>query len=312
MHKKSLSNKKNGSGTSLWRAVLLERRWPFRYVVKFERIKRLFSFFLESHIQNTVTTEIPRDDAILSIGITTFKRRSRLLKKLLLKIRKFSKAEIFLMINNNYKVKFNNKYRKNLLRSLSKIENCLPFFFPSFTSLSKMWNTLIINSSTEYILILNDDIILKNKDFEKIIIGEIRKGHELFTINNTWSNFVISKTIANELNYFDERLLAYGEEDSDMLWRYIEKFHKHPHTIRISGITNMLEGGHHTKTQNLRYVQLGSQYKPLFNRNFIFKKYEEGGEISGMYDKPFKRSNEIKDKQQYPYENFKKENIDKL
>lgn len=214
-------------------------------------------------------------------------------------------------VNNNYKAKFNNKYRRNLLRFLSKIEDCHPCFFPSFTSLSKMWNTLIINSSSEYILILNDDIILKNRDFEKIIISEIQKGHELFTINNSWSNFVISKNITSELNYFDERLLAWGEEDGDMVWRYIAKFHNYPHSIKMSGMDH-IQSARNIKLQNLRYIQVGTGYKPFFNRDFIFKKYEKGGEISGMFGQPYRRSNSIEDMEQYPYEKFKKEKIDNL
>jgi len=256
---------------------------------------------------------------MLSIGITTFKRRFELLKSLVNSIKSFDEnIEIIITINADYEQEFDENYRKSLCEFISSTKNCYPVFFPSFTSLSKMWNTLILHSTNEHILILNDDLIFDNENIIPEILNkisnkknEIDSNVDLFTINNSWCHFVISKKMAYKLKYFDERLLAWGEEDGDMVWRFIKEFGEPPTNINIEGIRNLYEG-YDIQPQNIDSEKACRAFRPKFNRHWAYKhKYKKSilG-IKGMFDYTCKRV--IKDEQQYPYEKFKWENKDKL
>lgn len=256
---------------------------------------------------------------MLSIGITTFARRFDLLKRLIKDIRGIDKdIEIIVTINADYQKEFDEQYRSELCSFLSQVNNCFPIFFPSFTSLSKMWNTLIIHSSNEHILILNDDINFNNEQIIAEITNKIsaRKGKidpycDLFTINKSWSYFVISKEIAHKLKYFDERLLAFGEEDGDMVWRFIKEFGFKHENIEIDGLKNIGEG-YEIRPANLNSQEACGAFRPIFNREQLYKrKYKKAfWGIKGMFD--YKCIKILNDVQQYPYEEFKRANINKL
>lgn len=221
-------------------------------------------------------------------------------------------------VNADYKEEFAEEYRKNILQLASETKNCFPVLFPTFTSLSKMWNTVIINSTNEFILMLNDDIEFENEnilDTVKSKIAEIKKlnelSTELFLINESWAHFVASKKIIDRLGYFDERLLAFGEEDGDMVWRYIKIFGKRPENIKIDGLSNVQEG-YKIPHPNMQVEDIKDiRFVPKFNRDFINKKYKRvlfG--IKGMFDHKVKAV--IPNLKQYPYEKFKRENYEKM
>jgi len=241
-----------------------------------------------------------------SIGITTFKRRQRLLRNLVSSIRRYTNRPILITVNSDYKTPLDPEYVKQMLAFCSGFDNVLPTFFPAFSSLAKMWNTLIVNAATPSVLILNDDILLDDDVF-----AAIPEEKELLLLNGGWSHFLISKRMARSLNFFDERLLAYGEEDGDMTWKYINLYGESPPTFAVAGIRNLGEG-YRNNTSRLALLDIGGQvFRPAFNREFLFKQmYEKGGTISGMFGEPHRRV--IEDEQQYPYEAFKEENGDRL
>ena len=252
---------------------------------------------------------------MLSIGITTFKRRFDLLKDLINQIRSFDEdINILITINADNDEDFDEEYRKSVLEFLSTVKNTYPIFFPSFTGLSKMWNTLIVHSPTDHILILNDDIRFKNSQIipsvRSVIINKkkvIDPAKELLIINNSWSHFVISKQIAHKLKYFDERLIAFGEEDGDMFWRFIKTFGSSPNQIEIEGISNIAEG-RDLSISNIETTKLCGSERPVFNTKFIYEyKYKKSRwGIKGMFNYVSKCvSNTL---QQYPYEKFKWDN----
>jgi len=247
---------------------------------------------------------------MLSIGITTFKRRLQLLKNLIKQIRHFDKfVDILVTVNGDNDAQFDESYRKDLLNFMAQTDNVFPIFFPSFSGLSKMWNTLIIHSPTEHILILNDDIILNEDSNIFPTISEVIQREELFVLNDSWAHFVISKKIAYLLKYFDERLLAFGEEDGDMVWRFIQMFGKPPPDVIVRGISNICEGYHISPT-NIETCMVGRRQVPKFNRYFMFNhKYRftnNAEDIKGMFDAPCQKL--LQDVQQYPYEEFKEKN----
>lgn len=259
---------------------------------------------------------------MLSIGITTFKRRFDLLKNLINQIRSYDEnINILITVNADNDEDVDEDYRSSLLEYLSTVKNTYPIFFPAFTGLSKMWNTLIVHSPTDHILILNDDINFENFEIIPLINAELaqKKGEndsekDLLIINNSWSHFVISKQIAHNLKYFDERLIAFGEEDGDMFWRFIKTYKHSPSQITIEGISNIAEG-RAVPASNIETVKLCGSERPIFNTEFIYNcKYKKAfWGIKGM----FNHCSICKEKtsQQYPYEEFKwknKQNIKKF
>jgi hypothetical protein len=165
---------------------------------------------------------------------------------------------------------------------------------------------LIVNAATPSILILNDDILLDADIFTAIPVQQ-----ELLLLNGGWSHFLISKRMARSLNFFDERLLAYGEEDGDMTWKYVSLYGHNPPTFNVAGIRNLREG-YRNNSSRLALVDVAGQvYRPVFNREFLFEQmYAKGGTISGMFGEPHRRV--IEDEKQYPYEAFKEANSDRL
>ena len=243
------------------------------------------------------------------IGITTFKRRESMLYSLIESIRKFTDTGIMVMVNADFKEPFDVEYAKRVLTFCSKYDNVIPTIFQTFTSLSKMWNTIIINSPKSYNLILNDDIDIQSDIF--VSIDNYIDDNAMFKINNSFSHFVISKEKAITLNFFDERLLAFGEEDGDMTWKYENYFGQGLPSLYIDGINNKREG-YRDNSSKLSLIDIdGYVFRPSFNRNYIFGSlYNSGSGPCGMFGSPHKRI--CTDMIQYPYEQFKIDNFDKL
>jgi hypothetical protein len=239
-----------------------------------------------------------------SICITTFRERQEIVKDLITSIRSFTEEhDIILLINGNNEEKMDETYRKDILSFCASIKNCYPIVCPEFKSLSKLWNTGIIFSNTEYNLVLNDDTKIENsKSFDIILNAILNNKEQLFTINGTFSHFVITKTVLHNLNYFDERLIAFGEEDGDLVHSYILKYKKPVPSIYIEKFNNT-----HAYNLTSKNLEIHTDNKPRFNRDFTKIKYKEDPKgICGMNPTPIKRI--ISDKQQYPYEQFVKNN----
>jgi hypothetical protein len=240
-----------------------------------------------------------------SIGIATFNKRfNQYFKPLIKFIKENSKLDIIVCVNGSLREPFDEEYRKELLSYISLYSNIYPMFFTSFRSLSKLWNNLIINSNKDNILILNDDIEILDKEFFYDVEKAIN--NKLFTINNSWSHFVANKLEMLELGFFDERLLGIGEEDGDMVHRYIKKYSHYPNNIISKNLKNI------SSNENQINMKKGVGKYSLFNREFMFNykfKKDDNG-IKGMFDHPVEQV--LKDEKLYPYEKFYLNNINNL
>jgi len=243
-----------------------------------------------------------------SIGITTFERRLESLTRMVKYLKRCDPDIIInLAINGEIETPFSEEYRRGILKLCLEWGNIFPIFHQEFRSLAKLWNTLVINSVTEYNLILNDDLLFdESKNFVEILSGVISSnpGQECFTINNSFSHFVVTKNLLDQMNYFDERLLLHGYEDGDFVWRYIEKYSNYPSSINLPIIVNIHQTGKNDPTMLALNCELGYADKPRFNQEFIMFKYNEDSKslISGMFGKPYKKI--LEDYRQYPYESF--------
>lgn len=113
----------------------------------------------------------------------------------------------------------------------------------------------------------------------------------------------------NELGYFDERLLGFGEEDGDITWRFIDKYKKPIGEMQTGGVVNIVSDIRHD------YIKPGVGKYSLYNRKFMFEeKYVCGPEYEGhpvgMFGQPCKMV--IETQSALPYEGYFLENKIKL
>ncbi|MCX7429471.1 MAG: hypothetical protein NTY17_00340, partial [Planctomycetia bacterium] len=114
---------------------------------------------------------------MLSIGITTFKRRLKSVEDMVSYLKSCDKNIIInLAVNGEVAEDFDEDYRKNILTICLQYDNVFPFFYQEFRSLSKLWNNLIISSKTEYNLILNDDLIFGSSGNIVALAGRFQGG----------------------------------------------------------------------------------------------------------------------------------------
>lgn len=245
-----------------------------------------------------------------TIGITTFEDRFDMLYNLIYQIRKQTNFDILIAINGKYNCNFSNEYRKKILNLCLQYDNIYPIFFPEQRGLSKLWNTLCIHSKHDWVAIFNDDIEIYKDDVFFYLGKNIDNSYfDLCRINGSFSHFAIHKNIIDEIGYFDERLLGFGEEDGDIIYRYIDKYKKGVSEWGIDGIKNLVTW---IRDENIRP---GISKYSAFNREFIFNsatpKYvpNESG-IDGMFG--IKHLKMIEDEKQYPYESFFKKNKNSL
>ncbi len=248
---------------------------------------------------------------MLSIGITTFKHRYRKYFSPLMTSftmgRNTEELEFIIAINGEHKEKFDENYRSEILMEMSCWKNTYPMMFPKFRGLSKLWNSIVINATEEYILLLNDDVTITASNFIQHVKECIAQCQTSFKINGSWSHVVLKRSEIAEVGYFDERLLGIGEEDGDFEWRYQEKFGKGFLSLNIPGIVNHVDMSHIPTN-----ITPGIGKYSKFNRDYMFNgiyQVKPEGKVLGMISEPLVR-NEMKE--QYPHEKFFEENKDKL
>jgi glycosyltransferase involved in cell wall biosynthesis len=242
-----------------------------------------------------------------TIGITTFSARNNYLTKLLEQIRFFTDAPIIITINGEKEGKLSDEYMNKIFELCLKFKQIYPIFFQEIRGLSKMWNTIIVHSASDNILLLNDDIEIHNDDVFKIV-GNLSNNpnfNSICKLNGSFSHFMVKKKCIEKIGFFDERLLGFGEEDGDITYRLI-KHNIELHSLGSSGLINIVSDVRHSE------VKPGIGKYSKFNRDFIYgQKYVVTNEgIRGMFDTPMKEN--LDNENAYPYEVFFRENKSKL
>lgn len=245
-----------------------------------------------------------------TICITTFSKRFSYLEKLLNQIRSFTDKDILIAINGDYKKKFNNEYRSKILELCNSFDNIYPIFFPEQRGMSKLWNTLIVHSKTDWCFILNDDVEITSDNIFQFANNKLDDNPEIYRINGWFSHFFIHKSLIDDLGYFDERYLGFGEEDHDIFFRYIEKYNRWLPDFFIGGIHNLITLVIDEGIQTIP----GGKYT-LFNRTFSFnqenpKYVPDPNGIKGTFGTEMRKN--LPDTNAYPYERFFQENKYKI
>lgn len=239
-----------------------------------------------------------------TIAITTFSKRYEFIEKLIPQIREYTKNKILVIINGEKDGKFDEQYRINILKLCMENENVFPICYIETRGLSKMWNTALIASDEDNVLILNDDIeIITGDIFDKTSNHIMSNDYNGLTkMNSSFSHFIVNKILMESIGYFDERLLGFGEEDGDISYRLL-KINKNVGNISVNGVINIVSNIRH------EHVTAGIGKYSNFNREFIYAnkyKADNSSKIRGMFDTPMVEllNNEI----QYPYETFFRNN----
>jgi hypothetical protein len=152
----------------------------------------------------------------LSIGIATFMNRyDDCLVPLIYKLTKlFPDCEIIIVANGHILRREQEVYLKKISLFCSNFENVKLFMHNNPRGLSEIWNQIIRVSSNEDVLILNDDVDLKI-EFNKSILEVLTRHKEITLLNNSWSHFLINKSLMKTVGGFDEGLKEIGGEDDD-------------------------------------------------------------------------------------------------
>lgn len=247
-----------------------------------------------------------------SIGITTYSGRFEELCNLITSIKsKRQDSRIILAINGDINKEFNEEYRENILHLCNYFSKIFPIFFSEFRCLSKLWNSILIHSPENLVFLTQDDVEIRDSLFFNELESNIERFEEKsFKINSSWSHVLLNKKEVEEVNWFDERLLALGEEDGDFEWRYVSRYGGEFFRNTSSPYINHY-GDTSTITEEEKKIR--GRDNNTFNRNFLLnEKYKESeqGKRKGIINKKLilkKPSLKI-----YPYEKFHKDNRYKI
>lgn len=204
-----------------------------------------------------------------SIGVVTYVNRYYTYFKpnILSLLENFPDKQIICVINGHPNKLKNIAYLKEITQWLSSL-NIQYITFEEHQSLAKCWNWILLMSCAQNNLFLNDDILVKDKfrlDFEK----NLNEENVFFTINRSFSHFLINKSVIRKIGWFDERFLGIGEEDGDYLFRMVLG------NIKMSDflcrdIINFIAPGDDPSFQNISPMR--GKYASV-NREFMDKKW---------------------------------------
>jgi len=168
-----------------------------------------------------------------AIGIPTYNRADLLVESVLNYINiDFKDIDIHIIDNG----------KQNLQFLCDIMDNVYVYEQDENLGVAKSWNKLCkrIFQDYEYALIINDDVYLGyNTEFVESKITQYP--NTLITSFASWSMFIISKSIYNEIGEFDEIFYPAYYEDSDYMYRMKLKYLLHsvdqslnPKILRIS------------------------------------------------------------------------------
>lgn len=250
----------------------------------------------------------------LSIIIVTFEARFfDFTLPLITTLRSVTDIPIFVIVNGNYKKKFNHDTLQIFLERLLVFSNIYPTVFSNFRGCAELWNTGIVNADSQYNLILNDDIHVFPKQLNNVIsaLCELLQNHHLVTINHAFSHFGITRQCIQDVGFFDEHFLGMGEEDRDYAFRYEAHFKKKHFDLTTEVFLNISDESRDETVTRVKSDNYTRKYS-MFNTKIFKELYEpdSSSTITGVYDLPMRRKNSFIDPR--PLWKFRISNQEKL
>jgi predicted glycosyltransferase involved in capsule biosynthesis len=153
---------------------------------------------------------------------------------------------------------------------------------------------MFLHSTKDDILFVSDDVEITNDN----ILNEVesRINGTTMMINNSFSHYICNRVELDSFGWFDERLVGFGEEDGDLIYRYLEAG-RQLQSVWINGIRD-------AGSQVASSYEKGVGKYTKFNRDWIFtnKYVPDPNGLLGTFGFPHKRIGE--NIQQYPTEKF--------
>lgn len=210
--------------------------------------------------------------ATCSIGVVTYLGRFEisfrpLLRRLALL---FPDYEINVFINGHYDIAKQVHYLMEVTRFLQQFGNVRYLTNVEHQSLARGWNWLILMSTCDNILVLNDDVIF-TYEF-RYNLEKLKEVPDIFLINDSWSHFVINKKVVRKVSWFDERFVGLGCEDHDYTFRLAMKGII-ADTLTVPGIWNQSSPQVDPGWAKMSAVDLEVGRHTEVNRNFLKKKW---------------------------------------
>ena len=249
-----------------------------------------------------------------TIAITTFSLRFDMLKNLIGQIRSYTDRKIFICVNGEKDGNFDEEYRIKVLNLCASYPKVYPIFFVEIRGVSKLWNTLLVHSDTDHVMMLNDDILITSNDvFDKTQEYINSKDFNGLTmLNSSFSHYIVDRKLIDSLGYFDERLIGFGEEDGDIVYMLIKSYGKTVNILWVEGLHNIISEIRHTEVKKGSINNREHKYSD-FNRKFVYGvKYSTDmtSQFKGFFDTPMKQN--LPNEKVYPYEKFYWDNKNNL
>ena len=214
-----------------------------------------------------------------SIGVVTYvKRFDTYFKPLVKQLENyFPNVEKNYVLNGHYDQIAQEKYLNEAKELLKKTTAKNVVAYKENQCLSRCWNQLILHSKARKVLILNDDITIRAL-FRPCLESQIWL-YATFTINRSWSHFVISKDVIKKVGWFEERFPANGMEDADYALRMALAFgykimpKLHHNNIFCFGLTNIV-----AKNEDPGWKKYSASIDNKFasvNAEFLEKKWQK-------------------------------------
>jgi hypothetical protein len=219
-----------------------------------------------------------------AICIVTFSKRLEVFSDLVKCLRKQTDIPIYVAVNGDYHTEFDDDYRSEVLDICGSLPKIFPCFYLKFRGLSKIWNDCIVNSCSEHIFMMNDDIKIKDGLIDDLI-KRVKEDPDpsFFKVNNTFSLFYLNKNFIDKAGYFNEYYLGVGWEDTEFIRRkYGEAVHGRANrNYETELYTNLSE--------DYREIEkLGASHHHkyhLFNKRM----FEENGPSFGVNFRPYEK-----------------------
>lgn len=207
-----------------------------------------------------------------TIGIGTYKERYQtflipLIERLTFV---FPDTPIIIAVNGYHNHSVQKVYLKQIEKWVEAYQNVSLITFIEPQGLGKLWNQIIVNSPTDKVFLLNDDVNIA-PNFKKQLFSCDILNSTFGIINKSYSHFMIDKTLIEHVGWFDERFPGIGYEDHDIEIRMVLADRKIDH-FNIPSIKN-----EHVIPKDWSFNQehgviLSKYSKP--NEDHYFKKWE--------------------------------------
>lgn len=205
-----------------------------------------------------------------SIGVVTYLGRFEdYFKPLIAKLgRLFPDYDVNIYINGHHDITKQVQYLKEVTAFLGQYPGFRYVTNVEHQPLARGWNWLVLMSGCDRVLILNDDVSV---DWEfRRHLERLDETAAIFTLNGSWSHFVIHKDLVRAVGWFDERFLGVGDEDSDYICRLAQQGLSLGN-VAIHGLHNVV-----APQDDAGWAQLSGaihgKYSQI-NREFLMKKW---------------------------------------